>query len=222
MTDCSKPFLEICREACGADWQQAVEHPFVQALARGRLPRAAMQVYQEQDGLYLVAYVHICRTLANRTLNSADSELFERSAVLSEEGESAMQAQLLDKLGLQLAPKPDPLPTTEAYMRHERHCAEKEPLLVALAAAAPCNLLYADIGSRLSQDPRATEGSHPYRVWLDLYADESVQALASEWEEILNRWAFAESADIRQQARAAFVTSVRFEIEFWQQAWAQS
>jgi len=212
-------FYSRCLERCGLVWGQAASHPFVQGLANGTLSPAQIQCYLVQDGLYLKGYVQVCRALARRSLADADRILFEDSARLSEEGELEMQETLSKALGLPAFQGASPLPATEAYSAHERASVENASRLVALAGATPCNVLYAEVGSQLSLMPQAAASDHPFRLWLDLYADAAVQEMAAQWIETLNRWAEGASVPEQEQALNAFAVSMQCEVDFWEQAW---
>ncbi len=212
-------FAEECRRACKADWEAVIDHPFVRSLAEGSLTPARINTYLQQDGLYLAGYVPVCRTLARRSPTDADRALFEESAVLSEEGEQGMQAELRNALDLPPAPPAAPLPATRRYLEHEQHAAEDPSRLVALAAAIPCNWTYAEIGRRLPGLMAAGPSPHPYADWIALYAGDDVQDLARRWIDCLNRWAADASGREQSAARDAFGRSVRLEFAFWDQAW---
>jgi len=205
-------------EHSAPDWERALTHPFVDGLAAGSLRPAQVRCYLEQDRLYLAGYVRVCRALAKRAEEIRDSELFEESARLSEEGEAGMQAALASSLGLDLRDS-SPLPATTEYMRREQEALEDRSRLVALAGAAPCNLLYAETGRRLRAVPGTDRPDYPFRAWLDLYGDDAVQRLAERWVEILNRWAGTVTPAEQDRALDVFAAAVRCETAFWDQAW---
>ncbi len=177
-----------------------------------------LQYYLVQDRLYLHNYIQVCRTLAGRSTEQADKELFTESALLSEESELGLQEHLFTQLQLELSDEP-PGPATLAYMEQENMAVTDPSPLVALAGATPCNVLYADIGNRLLHRKEVVLDDHPFHAWLELYGDPVVQELAERWVACLNRW--AEGANTIEQGRAVqvFRTSVECEVHFWQQAW---
>ena len=211
-------FYGRCLLACGTSWELAVVHPFVEGLALGRLSAEQMQTYLIQDGLYLQSYVEVCRILAHRATIDSDRSLFEDSARLSAEAELGVQTELFQALGLAWKNAP-PGPATVAYIRQENEAALHVSELVALAAATPCTVLYAEVGRRLAERPEAAAANHPFRLWLDLYADASVQKMAREWIECLNRWAATATGLAQKQALDAFAVSMACEVDFWEQAW---
>jgi thiaminase (transcriptional activator TenA) len=211
-------FYSRCLDRCGPIWEQALSHSFVQGLAKGTLSSSQIRCYLIQDGIYLTGYVQVCRVLAERATTDADRTLFEDSARLSEEAEVDMQAHLSKALGISSLVG-SPLPATEAYMKQEAAAVQDVSQLVALAGATPCNVLYAEVGQRLQSNPDVARPDHPFRLWLDLYADESVQAFADRWKDVLDRWAGDASADEQERAREAFSASMQCEIDFWEQAW---
>lgn len=214
----SASFYSRCLDRCGPVWEQAASHPFVQGLAQGTLTPAQIQCYLVQDGIYLIGYVQVCRALAERSLTDADRTLFEESARLSEEAEVDMQARLSKALGM-ASLGGAPLPATKAYMKQEATAVQDASRLVALAGATPCNVLYAEVGKRLQAESKVARPDHPFRLWLDLYADDLVQQVANQWIEALNRWAGEAIADEQERALEAFACGMQCEVDFWGQAW---
>jgi len=213
-----KAFYQRCLEACGPVWDEAAGHPFVEGLAQGTLAKDQMQKYLTQDGLYLRNYVKVCRALAERAASETDRILFEESAKVSEEAELGLQEQLFKRLELKWLDEP-PGPATTAYMEQETNAVRNDSALVALAAAAPCTVLYAEVGRRLSRRKETSDPDHPFRLWLDLYADPLAQEMAEDWIDCLNRWAAPCDEEEQKEAIDAFVASMRCEVAFWQQAW---
>ena len=213
-------FYGRCLEACGSSWEQAVSHPFVEGLAIGRLSAEQMQTYLIQDGLYLQSYVRVCRLLANRAVLASDRLLFEDSARLSEEAELGLQAELFQALGLEWEDAPVG-PATAVYIRQESEAVRHSSALVGLAAATPCTVLYAEVGRCLAERSETAATDHPFRPWLDLYADVAVQEMARQWIECLNRWAATATPSAKEQSVEAFAFSMQCEVDFWEQAWVR-
>lgn len=211
-------FYQRCLAACAEEWELAATHPFVEGLAVGTLGMAKIRHYLLQDGLYLQNYVKVCRILAERVPIEADKKLFIDSALLSEEAELGIQEQLLDELGLSWAVE-TPGSATQAYMHQESSAAKHPSLLVALAAATPCTVLYAEVGRRLGMRQETKKTDHPFRLWLDLYADAAVQKMAAQWIECLNRYALETDFSEQEEALSSFAASMQCEIDFWEQAW---
>jgi len=211
-------FYQRCVAACGPLWEQAATHPFVKGLAAGALTPRQMQHYLLQDGWYLRNYVRVCRALAARARSEEDRLLFEYSAGISEEAELGIQEQLFKQLRLPWVDEA-PAAATTAYMEQESDAVGHDWKLVALAAATPCTVLYAEVGRRLALMESTADPHHPYRLWLDLYADPAVQEMAEQWIACLNRWAPGKEKAEQDEAVRAFVAGIQCEIAFWQQAW---
>ena len=214
----SSSFYQHCLAACAVEWELAATHPFVERLAAGTLSISQIRHYLIQDGLYLQNYVQVCRILAERVSTQADKKLFNDSALLSEEAELGIQEQLLGELGLSWGADP-PGTATQAYIHQESNAARHPSVLVALAAATPCTVLYAEVGKRLAMRPETKRSEHPFRLWLDLYADSSVQEMATQWIDCLNRYALGKDFPEQVEALNAFAASMQCEVDFWEQAW---
>ncbi|MEM6337024.1 MAG: thiaminase II, partial [Bacteroidota bacterium] len=110
-------------------------------------------------------------------------------------------------------------PNNAAYQNHMIATAQRGSLVEAVAALTPCPWLYIELGQHLQAEFGAPSDDHPYADWLRTYADPGFNDYMTNLLERLER--FAEGADkaARDRAKAAFVTSVRYEWMFWEQAW---
>jgi thiaminase (transcriptional activator TenA) len=99
-----------------------------------------------------------------------------------------------------------------------RAAATLEPLGVGMAAVLPCFRVYAEVGSWITADA-APAPEHPYRSWIDTYADPSFAESVRAAEDYADRlWSLAGARE-RQAMLDAYDRSVRYEWMFWDAAW---
>lgn len=215
------PFARTCLDAAEAAWQAAFDHPFVRALADGTLDADRFRFYQMQDARYLEAFADACSLISTRCVRSSDKLWFIEAARLA----IVVERQLHEGYGRTLGYTPDDIasltltPNNRAYQDHMIATSLRGPLVESVAAVTPCPWLYVALGQHFQERLGPVSDTHPYADWLRMYADPGLDLYM---DELLSRLeVFAESADESDRARAvdSFVTSVRYEWMFWQQAW---
>jgi len=165
--------------------RRTLEHPFVQGLGQGTLPRAAFGGYVAQDAYFLESFA---RAYALAIAASPDHEsLVAFNALLQGVLEELrLHAGYASRWWIDLDAT-TPLPATTAYTDFLLDTARGGDAGLICAAMTPCLRLYAWLGQRL----RAQVGhpGHAYADWIDTYADPAFEALACRLEALLDRLA---------------------------------
>ncbi len=211
------PFAARCRKAAADAWQASHAHPFVQALVDGSLDAERFRFYQMQDARYLEAFADACSLISVRHVEPDAKLWFIDAARLS----MVVERQLHEEYGRTLGYTADDIrhleltPNNRAYGNHVVVLAQTGSLVEALGALTPCPWLYTDIGMQMGMiDP-----DHRWANWLRTYADPGFVTYTAELLQYLERAAAYAGADELRRAEEAFVTSVRYEWMFWDQAW---
>jgi thiaminase (transcriptional activator TenA) len=76
---------------------------------------------------------------------------------------------------------------------------------------------YSEVGQRLSRRSRPSDAR--YARWIDMYADPEFAALAEWCREVCDEIGLADRAQTRDRMHAAFLSSSRHELAFWDAAW---
>ncbi len=217
------PFAHECLDGAAAAWGASFDHPFVRELAAGTLQPELFRFYQMQDARYLEAFSDAAAIISTRSPVPADKLWFIDAARMALMVEGALHAGYGEKLGY----GPDDImaleltPNNRAYQDHMVSTALRGTLVEAIAALTPCPWLYVELGQRLQREHGTPAASHPYADWLKTYADPGFDDYMNELLSRLQRAADAADDAARERAKTAFVTSVRYEWMFWQQAWEQ-
>lgn len=217
------PFASECLDGAAAAWGASFDHPFVRELAGGTLRPELFRFYQMQDARYLEAFADAAAIIATRSPAPADKLWFIDAARMALVVESALHAGYGETLGY----GPDDVrrleltPSNRAYQDHMISTALRGTLVEAIAALTPCPWLYVELGQRLQREYGPPPAAHPYAAWLQTYADPGFDDYMRELLSQLQRAADAADDEARARARTAFLTSVRYEWMFWQQAWEQ-
>ncbi len=156
------------------------DHPFVQGIATGDLPRDRFVAYVEQDAWFLTAFSRAYALAIAKAPDIATmGELRQLLEGVAEELD--LHASYAERWGADL----DPAPTaaTLAYTDFLLRVAWSEPVGHIIAAMTPCMRLYAYLGQQLDAAPDS-----PYREWVETYGDPDFEGLARQLETLLDRF----------------------------------
>ncbi|GAA4178123.1 bifunctional hydroxymethylpyrimidine kinase/phosphomethylpyrimidine kinase [Gryllotalpicola koreensis] len=185
------------------------ELAFVRQLAEGTLDRTAFVWYLAQDALYLRDYARVLAR-ASSLAPTAEEQAFwaagARDAI-------AVELQLHERW-VPSATMDDITPSaaTTAYLNHLLAVSARGDYRILTAAVLPCYWIYADVGARLRQ---FSHPEHPYRDWLDSYADESFAAATRRAIQIATRAAATAEERTRRAMRDALRASAAHEHAFF-------
>jgi thiaminase/transcriptional activator TenA len=110
-------------------------------------------------------------------------------------------------------------PTTRAYTDFLIRLAATGDFAELVAALLPCMWGFSEIGRLLAAG--GTPAEPRYAAWIDAYASPEFADLASWCRELVDRIAAAAGEEVRRRMEAAFLTSSRYELAFWEMAWTQ-
>ena len=187
--------------------------PFVSALGDGTLAEEEFSFYLAQDALYLSGFSRALERASVLAPHQSARVFLAQSAQQCTEVESELHRNWLrDHHASALAS-----PATEQYLDHLLAVSERGNYAVLLAAILPCFWLYSAVGDKLHADflARADGAPHPYAAWLETYADEGFAATTRKAIQLTDETAENASIEERAAMRAAFSTSSRLELEFF-------
>lgn len=185
------------------------ELPFVRALGDGSLHREAFVWYLAQDALYLHDYARML-ALASRLAPTATEQAFWAASAL---GAIAAELDLHSSwIADETLAGVQPSETTTAYLNHLAAAGARGDYGVLVAALLPCFWMYQDVGTRLHP---LSHDAHPYRSWLDTYADEEFAASTARAIEIVTTVAATADEPARHHMAQAFRVSAGHEREFF-------
>lgn len=197
-------------------WQDAQEtarrcldHPFVQGLADGSLPRERYRTFIAQDAFFLEEFARGYAYCAATAPDRHGLEAFRRllNGVFDE---LELHASAAAELNIDLAVV-EPLPSTVAYTRFLEDCIRAGAGTgITAASMAPCMRLYAHLGRALAAGPVAAR----YRGWVETYAAAEMEDLAQTVEALLDRYA---GDGVRE--RVQYHRAMQLEYEFFDAAW---
>ncbi|GAB5470205.1 MAG: TenA family protein [Rhodospirillales bacterium] len=218
------PLFAALRGAAGRDWHDYTHHAFVAGLADGSLPLAAFKQYLVQDYIFLINFarayalgVYKAETVEEmRHCQGAVTGILERELTLHI---SYCSDWGLDEAHI-LASEEDP--ANLSYTRYVLDRGLAGDYLELLIALAPCAIGYAEIATRLNEDPATKREGNPYLPWIEAYSGADYLALATEAASGLEAAAARRlGLGVPQSQRfdylaAVFRQATRLEVGFWQ------
>lgn len=185
--------------------------PFVRGLGDGSLPREEFLWYLEQDALYLVAYSRALAAASRLAPDIGDQTFWASCAHSALATEKQLHDSWLHQ-GIDRSSVSVSSATTEAYLAHLAAAVDSGDYPVLVAALLPCFWLYHDVGTRLHP---LSHAEHPYRSWLDTYADPLFAEANADAIRIATTAAVRADEPTRVRMRRAFVESSRHELRFF-------
>lgn len=198
---------------------------FVRGLGDGTLDRAVFAGYLLQDAIYLRGYARALARASELAPTLQEQIFWAESASGALEAELDLHRNWLaggsaagGSTGVGQLPA-DPAaglpagPVTRGYLEHllERHADDRVEYARLVGAVLPCFWVYADAGAVLAA---GNHSLHPYREWLDTYADPGFAAATARAVGILEGVLAGDDLQ-RKAADEAFTASVQWEHDFF-------
>jgi len=197
---------------------RVLEHPVVTGLADGSLPEEVFRRFLIQDGLFLREFGRSLAMCAARVNGTGDLRLLCVQAAESLEVERDLHDHLAAEFGI---PGEDlafahPNPTCQGYGSFLVRTCAIGALGDALAALAPCYLMYRRVGAAL-----AATGSPDtrYATWIATYDGDAFGAATDAHLDLCGRVLDPLPSAARDSAVSHALTAARYEWLFWDAAW---
>jgi len=209
------------RRAANAIWEAQHDHPFVRGIGDGSLDANRFGFWLRQDYLFLIDYG---RLFAAAVLRAPDLDAMARFAALLHETltrEMNLHRTQVAGFGITAADleRETKAPTTQGYTDFLLRTATIGDYAELLGALLPCMWGYSEIGIRLAEC--GLPNDERYRAWIDVYADPEFAELAHWCRELTDEACAGLPERSLARAEAAFLTSSRYELAFWEMAWEQ-
>jgi thiaminase (transcriptional activator TenA) len=218
-TSASASLIDRLRAACHHEWNAYTRHAFVRLLADGTLPESSFRCYLAQDYLFLIHFARAYGLAAFKSETLADIRAATAGLVAITEQEMQLHVSYCARWGLdeaQLTATPE-ADATVAYTRFVLDTGLAGDLLDLQTALAPCIVGYADIGCALDADPATRRSGNPYLDWIETYAAEAYQAVATNHARHMDELSARRGGDARFASLCRiFRQATRLEAAFWE------
>lgn len=219
MSDPTPPFSARLRALAAPVWDAQLAHPLVRGIGDGTLDPAVFGFWLRQDYRFLIDY---CRAFALAAARAPDLGSMARFAALLTEtigGEMALHRSYVAEFGITEADleAEEPAPTTRGYCDFLLRTAALGDFSELLGALLPCMWGYSELGQALKAAGLPAEPR--YARWIEAYADPGFAELAAWCRDLLDTACAGLPPAALARVEAAFLTSSRYELAFWEMAW---
>lgn len=199
-------------------WRSMLEHRFVLAIGEGSVDMQRFGFWVRQDYLFLIDYSRLFALAAARAPDHETMTAFARLCDKTLSNEMALHRAYASEFGiseteLQSEAK---APETAAYCDFLLRTASLGDYVELVAALLPCMWGFNEIGLALAA--KGLPEQRQCRAWIEMYASPEFTQLTSWCREILDRLATGLPEPALRRLEAAFVTSSRHELAFWDMA----
>jgi thiaminase (transcriptional activator TenA) len=214
-------FSDQLREHAAPIWDAQLEHPFVRGIGDGTLAAAPFRHWVRQDYLFLADYARLLALAAARAPSVELAQRFAELARSTFHDEMALHRSYAADWGVSAEEleAEQATATTRAYADFLLRTAALGDFAELVAALLPCMWGYSELGRSLAAGGRPAE--ERYARWIDMYADEDFAELARWCREACDAAAEGAGEGVRARMREAFLTSVRYELAFWEASWRE-
>lgn len=217
----STSFTEELRSKAEPVFEAIFDHPFVRGIAEGDLSHERLAHYVRQDFQYLTVFCQVYGLAISKSTDREDIAFFNEQIgfILDSENHPHLNLARVSGYPMEKLERTDELaPTARNYTRHMLYAAHSGTLGELLSALYPCPLSYWEIGLKLKEEVKRDD-SHPFRPWIEFYADPVVGEICGEFSRRID--ALAKDTGEAEKARMEenFLASSRMEYMFWDMAY---
>jgi thiaminase II/methylmalonyl-CoA epimerase len=203
-----------------AAWTAATDHAMVREIGAGTLPHERFRWYFEQNVLYLEDYARAIGLIIGKAPDSAAIDVLARFLRQIVEAELPANRRFLERLGGDLASVGTGATMSrqaDAYTGHLLRVAGQGTCAEGLTAVLPCQWSYGEIATHLAAH---VPDDVVYADWIGMFANDEYDGLVAGTTGLLDRLVDAEDRVTMGALERIFNTSVRFEVQFWDMAYA--
>jgi thiaminase/transcriptional activator TenA len=215
----ARSFTDDLFEAARPIWEAQLAHPFVRGIADGTLPEERFKNWVRQDYRYLIEFARVFAWAAAKADRLEAMSWYASALDLTLNTEMALHRDCAARFGISAEEleRVPPWPTTRAYTDFLVRVAATGDFAELAAALLPCMWGFSEIGQALAA--RRLPAEPRYAKWVRMYADPEFAALAGWCRELVDRLAAGAGDATCRRMEEAFLTSSRYEYQFWEMAW---
>lgn len=210
---------ERLRRSVAPIWDAQFQHPFVRGIGAGTLDAERFKFWVRQDYVFLIEYARLLGLACARSPHLNTMSRFAHLLNETLNTEMGLHRAYAAEFGISLADleRETAAPTTRAYTDFLLRVAATGDYAELVAALLPCMWGFSDIGQRLAKlDPPADERC---RKWIAMYSSAEFAELAHWCRDLLDEVTAGSPERVLQKLQEVFLTSSRYELQFWGMAW---
>jgi thiaminase (transcriptional activator TenA) len=215
-----KPLTDRLWSSSVDTYRAILDHPFIQGLTDGTLPRDVFRYYIIQDALYLLDYARSLAICAAKAPHDDATKMFAEHVRETIVVERSLHRDFLIELDVsdREMTQAEMAPTNLAYTSYLLSAAYGGSFPEALAAVLPCYVIYEEVGKTL-----AVSGSpNPlYQGWIDTYGGDAFADVVKEVRGLADKVGAQLTGIEEAVVEDRFQTTARYEWMFWEMAYRQ-
>jgi thiaminase/transcriptional activator TenA len=186
-----------------------LQHPFVQGIGDGTLPKTNFAYYVGQDAFFLEAFARAYSIAAAKVIDWSGFNTFHQLAggVLQE---LQLHQRYAQQWGVDLQ-QVEPGAATRRYTDFLLATAWSQEVGITTVAMLPCMKLYAFLGQRLAEGGIPT---HTYRDWIQTYSSDEFEPLAQQLAILADQYATPTPL-----VQSTYRYAMQCELDFFESAW---
>jgi thiaminase (transcriptional activator TenA) len=211
-------FTDHLRTAADPIWQAMHRHPIVRSIGAGHPDVEQLRFWLRQDYLFLIDYARLFALAAARAPDLQTMTAFALLCHETLESEMALHRSYAADFGISVSEleSETKAPLTQAYTDFLLRTAALGDYSELVAALLPCMWGFSEVGTGLKQAGMPNE---PLSArWVEMYGSDDFAASASWCRDILDALAAGQPQPTLDRMEAAFMSSSRHELAFWEQA----
>ncbi len=202
-----------------------LQHPFVQGIANGELPKEALTFYVGQDFNYLNAFIKVYAAAIQKSETRADMAIFAQQIDFILNSEIHPHHNFCNVAGVdyESLQHEAQAPGTYLYNEHMYSAARTGDLIDIVAAMTPCPWTYVEIANTFVREGKNTD-DNVFKPWIDFYAsmgNDSEDGITQQFFNLIDREAPKYDQDHLDRVKETFLKSCELEWDFWDQAYYQ-
>ncbi|MBC6002549.1 thiaminase II [Paraclostridium tenue] len=198
-------------------WKSYLNHPFVNEIGEGTLPKEKFKRYLIQDYLYLKEFSRVFAMGMVKADTIKEMKFFNKAANGSIEDEAAIHIEYMKRLGVApiVAEKCKLEMVSSSYISYMQAVSLTGGVKEIVMATLPCNWSYNYIGHYLYETYKDNLEGNYYKDWIKMYADNEFDEILKEWLEYTNHICKNLSEEEIKKLTEIFVKSSLYELDFW-------
>ncbi|SCI96703.1 Thiaminase-2 [uncultured Clostridium sp.] len=204
-------------------WKSYLNHPFVNEIGEGTLPKEKFKRYLIQDYLYLKEFSRVFAMGMVKADTVKEMKFFNKAANGSIEDEAAIHIEYMKRLGVApiVAEKCKLEMVSSSYISYMQAVSLTGGVKEIVMATLPCNWSYNYIGNYLYETYKDNLEGNYYKDWIKMYADNEFDEVLKEWLEYTNHICKNLSEEEIKKLTEIFVKSSLYELDFWNMAYEE-
>jgi thiaminase/transcriptional activator TenA len=210
-------FSKSLKEKSKKAWKKGYNHPFVQELGAGTLPKEKFKYYLLQDYLYLFEYAKVFAMAVVKCENRELMSLFSKSQDDILNVELNLHRQYMKSFGITESEIDNVKPSlfNRAYTANMLSYGLTGGLAELLVAVFPCAWTYSDYAKKLKIQYADVYENNFYKSWIDNYSSEEFEKSFDWFFGALDGLVENMCQKEKDKIIDIFVSSLEFEYLFW-------